>query len=128
MYALTIKQPWVDLILSGEKRYEFRRWAPRKVCVGDRLALHEAVRGVVAVARYGGAYGGGNIVRRMRNGFVQSCPGYPGLEEWLYVNKRPWRSLRLDNVTPIECVECPGKQGLWMLPPEIEAAVKEQLA
>lgn len=35
MYAITIRQPWVDLILAGEKTFEFRRWGP----------IHEARRG-----------------------------------------------------------------------------------
>lgn len=40
MKALTIKQPWLALILAGLKRYEFRTWAPGKV--PTKILLHSS--------------------------------------------------------------------------------------
>ena len=38
--ALTVRQPWAGLIARGEKRFETRSWAPPKLLVGQRLAIH----------------------------------------------------------------------------------------
>jgi hypothetical protein len=40
MKALTIKQPWLALILAGHKHYEFRSWAPP--ITHGRVLLHAA--------------------------------------------------------------------------------------
>lgn len=127
MRALTVRNdgptPWVDLILSGEKRYEFRRWQPRPqaLALQHLFAIHEAGRGVVAVARYGGAHA-------LHMGFETSIdrrqPGCPGEAEiQARKSRRPWLAWLLMEVWRIPCVECPGRQGLWQLPPDIEATV-----
>ncbi len=46
MKALTIWQPWAELIMAGAKPYEFRCWpAPRSVR-GQRIVIHAGARPV----------------------------------------------------------------------------------
>lgn len=41
--ALTILQPWAELIVRGPKRVENRTWTPRGMKMGDYLAVHAGV-------------------------------------------------------------------------------------
>lgn len=40
--AITVWQPYADLIVSGIKRYETRSWSPPEQLIGRRLAIHAA--------------------------------------------------------------------------------------
>jgi len=40
MRALTIKQPWAQLIALGVKRIENRTWLPPNWVMGERIAIH----------------------------------------------------------------------------------------
>lgn len=40
MKALTIKQPWCDAIVHGEKRIENRGWTPWPAIIGERILVH----------------------------------------------------------------------------------------
>jgi len=40
IYALTIWQPWLSLIMAGGKLWEWRGWPAPKLVVGKRIALH----------------------------------------------------------------------------------------
>lgn len=52
--ALTIRQPWAQLIVDGVKRYETRDWRPLTIDVGGRFAIHAAVTiDGAACARFG---------------------------------------------------------------------------
>ena len=42
--ALTILQPWAELIVRGPKRVENRTWEPRGLRAGDYLAIHAGKR------------------------------------------------------------------------------------
>lgn len=135
MYALTIRNdgptPWVDLILNGEKTVEFRRWKPRLISYGGRFAIHEAGRGVVAVALLAttNPIGLGGLYPGAPRHHLKSQPGCPSeVEIGKAFDARPWYAWKLSEVAPVDCVECPGKQGLWKLPDDIEMAVIEQLA
>lgn len=68
MYALSVKQPFAEAIASGEKRYEYRTWAPRTIEGRDLLIVASKTPGpgyageptgvaicVVRVVRIGGA-------------------------------------------------------------------------
>lgn len=46
MQAITIWQPWADLIAIGAKPYEFRSWRPSSVHIGQRIAIHAGARGI----------------------------------------------------------------------------------
>lgn len=39
-HAISIRQPWAQLILSGRKPYEYRSWNIPAAYVGERLLLH----------------------------------------------------------------------------------------
>lgn len=44
MKALTLWQPWASLIAAGIKTHETRSWAPPASLIGQRIAVHSAVR------------------------------------------------------------------------------------
>ena len=44
MTAITIWQPWASLIAHGWKRYEFRSWKAPDRLIGERIAIHAAMR------------------------------------------------------------------------------------
>lgn len=44
MKALTVWQPWADLICAGAKPWEFRGWKVPAAIVGQRIAIHAAAR------------------------------------------------------------------------------------
>ena len=48
MKALTIWQPWASLIIAGAKPWEWRRWAPPRSLIGQRIAIHAGARKVEA--------------------------------------------------------------------------------
>lgn len=128
IYAVTILPPWPDLILSGEKRYEFRRWAPTSetIALGDRCAIHEPGRGIVGVAKLGPVW----ISREHWDAFgIFDQPGAPGLRDFcMAMDARPFKAWRLNNVRDFAPIPCPGKQGPWPLPPDVEMAVIERMA
>lgn len=46
MKALTLWQPWASLIAVGAKRHETRSWPAPATILGERIAIHAAVRPV----------------------------------------------------------------------------------
>lgn len=44
MRALTLHQPWASLIAHGIKTCETRGWPPAAAMLGERIAIHAAVR------------------------------------------------------------------------------------
>ena len=46
MYAITLWQPWAQLIADRVKRYETRSWKPPKRLIGQRIAIHAGKRKV----------------------------------------------------------------------------------
>lgn len=40
MRALSIKQPWANLIIEGTKQIENRTWRPPQSVIGQRIAIH----------------------------------------------------------------------------------------
>lgn len=42
MLALTITQPWAQLIVDRRKRWETRSWRPPQAIIGSRIAIHAA--------------------------------------------------------------------------------------
>jgi len=107
MKALTIHQPYAELIASGEKRVENRTWATRH---RGHLAIHAGSSRVSL-----------NIldvpfdVEDVPFGAVVAVVNVA----WCWV---------LENVQRLpEPVTVSGKQGLWNLPPDVVAAIKRQL-
>lgn len=46
MYAITLWQPYAQLIADGVKPYETRSWKPPRHLIGQRIAIHAAKRKV----------------------------------------------------------------------------------
>ena len=44
MIAITLHQPWAQLLADGRKRYETRGWAPQAVRFGERIAIHAGLK------------------------------------------------------------------------------------
>lgn len=44
MHAITIHQPWASLIAIGAKPYETRAYPPPRKLIGQRIAVHAALR------------------------------------------------------------------------------------
>ncbi len=132
MLALTIWQPWATLIALGHKDIENRDWAPPRHLIGHRFAIHagktvepgiaedfpELLEGkplprgaIIATAELRGV-----LTRSLRD---TDPPGCYRKYDW-FQGKFGWH---LDRIISFEPVECRGAQGLWPVPPEIEALV-----
>ena len=46
MYAISLWQPWAQLVADGVKHYETRSWKPPRHLLGKRIAIHSAKRKV----------------------------------------------------------------------------------
>ena len=108
MKALSLRQPWANLIADGRKTIETRTWRTR---YRGPLAIHASARpyadlptgGIVAVAWLYGC-------RPMEETDEEAaCIAlYDGAYAWL-----------LSDVQAIELIPCKGMLGLWTPPPEI---------
>lgn len=155
--ALTIIQPWAHLIAHGAKRVENRTWEPtaRGLAVGDYLAVHAGLS--VDLACWDGAHETmpreeAPELRALVDGVVFTTPerarrefirGRVPLGAVVAVARLaavedeepaddaywcgPW-GWRLDEVIAIDPVPCKGAQGLWELPPDVYATVRERWA
>lgn len=77
IFALTLIQPWAELIVRGPKRVENRSWAPRGMAVGDYLAIHAGAK--LDVGAWNGA-----VETADAAGLLESLPvlqGYDDLPE-----------------------------------------------
>lgn len=143
MLALTLQSPWPFAFTDLGKRIENRPWAPSpdRLAVGGTFALHggktptpavqevrrndfvhellrcpsevyvyyldhfREIQGIFALAQFGG------IVTQSKS------PWFVGPKGWvipkLLVLRKP--------------VPCPGKQGLWDVPPKVRRLVDEQV-
>lgn len=134
MRALTLYQPWAwcisDIPLPWKKGIENRDWAPPKAAIGTDIALHAGatydkeapehilaeldlgvppadlvpLKAVVAVVHLAGCV------------TESDDPWFAGRFGWLFENVRKLP----------EPISCKGAQGLWTLPDDIEAKVREQ--
>ena len=140
MQALTIYQPWAWAICHAGERLENRTWAPPPSSIGQRLAIHAAVKVdtldafeqvrdhcpeelarsldladlptgcVVAVARITG------ILRRPPFRSSEQFAWWAGPVGW-----------ELDDVVELPSpVPCVGRQKLWNLPEEVATEADHQ--
>lgn len=125
MKALTLYQPWATLIIHGPKRIENRRWTPPKDLIGKRIAIHA-----------GKTIDGGAVIRHedtllKATGGVFEIPtgvvlgtaivyGYVTRsdDEW-FSGPIGWQLAEVRALP--EPIPCRGAQGLWDLPPDVEA-------
>ncbi len=160
--ALTILQPWAELIVHGPKRVENRSWAPHELRVGDYLALHagksvdaDAWGSATETAREADLLGslavidgllalppaqrGDRFALTRQRAYVERACAYSavvGVARLEAVERErpeapdPWWfgpvGWRLGDVVAFEPVPCRGARGLWELPPDVLAAVRER--
>jgi len=152
MKALTLWRPWSDCIVRGPKAIENRDWEPPRRLVGGTIAIHggktwdrdgafsildlwadvpnrvTSAEGVIGVARLVGVIDrslapgtGARLVFGMRDEVAAAVKGceiwWGGSIGWVFDQRR---------ALPAP-VPCKGAQGLWNLPADVEAAVREQL-
>ena len=86
MLALTLWQPYATLIACGAKTIETRSWAAPESLIGQRLAIHAAVRPV----RDGTQLGAWRVVRDADDGW-QYLVEWPAGEP--VDRTRPWHPL-----------------------------------
>lgn len=147
--ALTFWRPWPVAITHAGKRVENRTWAPPKWIIGHDIALHAGKTvdedtcadlvemlgverdllpgplGVVAVAKLLGYISVKEDGERVRFG-VDADRALQEFASQFFGGPVGWV---LDDVRPLaEPVFCRGAQGLWILPPDVDAAVRVQLA
>lgn len=129
-YALTLHQPWADLIRAGIKKIENRAWSPSpaRLAPGDWFAIHAGLfydtageaRAAHILHRMGkpwrfrrpdpkqnSASAGAVLAVARFEGIVRSStdPWFFGPAGWV-----------LGEVVPIDPVRCVGSRGLWELP------------
>jgi hypothetical protein len=132
--GLTLHQPWAFAIAHLDKRVENRTWEPPAWLVGGFLAIHagktfdreaalslmeEFDEGVVPPPR-AASYASSAIVAVARVEEVRREPR--GLDLW-WCGPVGWY---LGEVVAIDPVPCRGAQGLWTLPPDVLATVRER--
>lgn len=141
MRALTIWQPWAACIAYGPKRVENRGWRPpERWRLPFDLAIHAAKTRRVrdeaeARMRVADIWPLVNSVP-MDRGAVVAVASVVGFFATLDEPRRtltdpwvigPW-CWQLDRVRPLICpVPCKGQQGIWTLPPDVEAEIREVL-
>ena len=141
--ALTILQPWAWYISHGPKRIENRTWAPPASLRGQYLAIHagkrldrecaagalEFVRDLPASerAKIGADCPHPVSVRTMPYGAIVGVARVTG---WVRESESPWFvgpvGWVLDDVVAIDPVPCRGAQGLWTVPDDVLAIVRER--
>ena len=141
MKALSVQQPWIDAIVCGPKAVENRTWRPSRDIYGQDIALHASQRfdkhavfppgclwmalpecrdftgrlgAVLAAAALSGYHDARDCVRP--DGTYCTPWSQPGCWHWEIMEVRPLA----------EPVPCKGALGLWRLPEDVEAAVREQ--
>lgn len=145
MRALTVKQPWAALIVSGTKRVENRSWKCGEVMIGERIAIHaglavddEAMRSIEIehlVPRrpswdtLGAIVGFVTVI-----GCVASRPELAQFylsrgEREMGVRQIEWFSGPFGHVFAnhdelARPIPCRGKLGYWHIPPEALSAVE----
>lgn len=151
MRALSLWRPWPWAFFHAGKRIENRTWPPPKGIVGEWVAMHAALRfdgdawlrirdgeftpegrdcphndpprahptGIVGAFLVHGAFELGTTRRVGRVTAADMLSPY-AFGPWCWVTP---------NVVELpEPIPCKGKQGLWTLPPDIEAVVRARVA
>lgn len=133
LLALTVLAPWPWAIFRAGKPLENRSWRPPHSLIGKRFAIHSGKSTTELldpeVADFIEAIAGklwkpeeivlGAVVGTVRLASVVTAsksPWYAGKFGWLLEEK-----FELPRPIP-----CRGMQGLWALPPDVEAQVRAQ--
>jgi len=138
-HAISIKQPWLELILRGAKTVEFRSWPVPGRYQGSPIALAATV-GLEAGWSYllrcrasdppppvGVILGVATIAFQHR--FTVPVPpdhefhGQPGLPTVRCDTDNRWWAWHLADVVRVEPIPCRGSRRFWAIPEEIRAAL-----
>lgn len=148
MRAITLHQPWSWAIAHAGKRIENREWGPPSWIIGQKIAIHAGKKldaAAVDDLRY--LAGGGAIQGRCLSigipipdefvlGAVESVATVIGWCEGIsethpqhgwFCGPRGW-VLAADVFVLPEPVPCRGYQKIWMLPDDVTAKVRAQMA
>jgi hypothetical protein len=140
--ALTVWQPWASFIVYLDKRIENRTWRPPAKLIGQRIAIHAGKRWDHDYPeRHKPAV---EQVRRKLFGKKEAFPqaailgtallaGYAQRREEVPLDQERWFAgpfgWILGEVRALETpIPCLGAQGVWSVPPEIEAQLAEVAA
>ena len=111
MKALSIKDPWASLIVSGKKTIELRTWHTN---YRDLIFIHRS-------GKNGGIVGNAEIVDIMEfgslNHFRSLRDKHHAPDEFYREKLYGWI---LENARQIELIPCKGKLGLWESSAEIQ--------
>lgn len=146
MKAISLTQPWASLVAAGAKQIETRDWRPTSA-LGEDIAIHASksfpvdcrqlcdqtifaralkrswmqlpVGAVVAVARLASYERTERLVVSNEITPLEEAFGNYG------PNRFGWR---LENIRPLSTpINCRGALGIWFLPPDVDALVRQQL-
>ena len=128
MYALTLWQPWAWAIARAGKDVENRTWPPPKWLIGQRLAIH-AGKGWDESWNFWADHDENDPLYECGAGIV-AVVTVVGV---ITMGARPWfdgtgpYGWVLADVVPVDPpIPCRGRQGLWQLPPEVEAELEKR--
>lgn len=137
MKALTLLQPFADLMADGRKSYETRSWYPWQLKPDELLAITASKSfdyqlGVLATS-FG--YAPSDLTLGVVVAVVRFAEAHKtehtevSPEERGYGDYRPGRfAWRCELVTKLaQPVPCRGSLGVWSLPVEVETAVRAQM-
>jgi hypothetical protein len=111
VYALTVRQPWAALIVSGAKTVENRTWRAPERIIGERIAVHAAeTRDADTHERADGDDVRGALVGLV---VVSGCVD-DSSSRWALPGHFHW--LLDDAVRFAEPISCRGALGIWVVP------------
>lgn len=144
MKSLTLIRPWDYAILHLGKDVENRSWAPWDSCLDQRIAIHagmkldgDAIHWITCTLELDlppELCSGAIVGTVLLSGWV-SPYSHRGLteQEREAARKSRWRNpdatvqwVLREPIAFREPIPCRGRQGLWTLPPDVEAQVLEQ--
>lgn len=132
MYALTLWQPWAEIIALGWKLVENRTWAPPYGVIGERIAIHAGKRwsrdAADAISTLTGEWFpresvdlGAIIATAVVRGVARGVREVPDADQgrW-WSGPVGWVLGDVRRITP---VLCGGRQRLWRVPEEALARI-----
>jgi hypothetical protein len=130
LYALTIRQPWANCIVHGDKRIENRTWPPPNPVVGEPLAIHAgmvldddpATTHFVYDVMQMPFWDESELVRGAIIGVARLVEVLQASDDRWFSGPYGWV---LEDVLPIEPVVCRGRPGVWTVPTAVLATVRE---
>ena len=136
MNAITLWQPWAWAVAHAGKDVENRGWQPPLRAIGHPLAIHAGQNcdllavlhlhemGLREAPATASGYPRGAVVAvAILGGAIGPYSGPSGY--WHERGSWGWKLVKIRTLTIP--VHCRGHQGIWTLPPDVEAAVRTQL-